>query len=94
MVQLLQWAGLYGKSDIDFLIWALQNVGGDKVTIMERLLHGKFSDAEAIKFYRAMDQLRNKAEREIDMLILDFLRRMQTSPALRWERRFKNPIFK
>jgi hypothetical protein len=94
VIHLLEWAGLYGKPDVEFLIWAAHNAGGDKVTIMKRLLHGNFSDTEVIKFYSAMDQLRSKAERESDTLTLDLIKHMEASPALRWERRFKEPTSK
>lgn len=85
MIHLLGWAGLEGKLDIEFLLWSLRNVSGDKITIMECLLPSDLCHAEVIRFHAAMDELRDKAVQQRDESTLEFITRLEVSPVLRWE---------
>ena len=68
------WAGLIYKLDTTMLVWALQNVGGNKIAIMHYLLaRAGLRDADENKFRCELAAERDQADWKADHERLAFL---------------------
>ena len=85
-IHLLHWAGLIEKLDMDTLVWALRNAGGDKQAVINHLLRIGFSilsDPDARKLGRTLSHLRDEAVEEDDEDKLQFFHVVRRSKTLR-----------
>ena len=83
---LLIWAGLCYKVDIDLVIWAFRNGGGDKIATVSQLLRmdGSVSGYSAMdrgKFLLAARAMIEEAREEGDQAMLDFLEEIKHTDA-------------
>jgi hypothetical protein len=84
-VHLLHWAGLIKKLDINTLIFALRNSGGDKLPVVNHILRLGFnilSDPDARKLGRALAELRDEAVHESDQEKLQLVHSVRRSNTL------------
>lgn len=74
MILLLMWAGLVHKLDTKMLIWALHNVGSNKIAIMGYLLaRADLTDVDESTFRWELEAERDKAGWKVDQDRLAFL---------------------
>ena len=84
-IHLLEWAGLIEKLDIDTMIWALHNAGGNKLAVINQLLRLGFTalwDLDARRLGRALADIRDEAVAESDQEKLDFVKAILNSATL------------
>ncbi|KIN01490.1 hypothetical protein OIDMADRAFT_19303, partial [Oidiodendron maius Zn] len=74
VILLLMWAGLVHKLDTKMLIWALHNVGSNKIAIMGYLLaSADLTDVDESTFRSELEAERDKASWKVDQDRLAFL---------------------
>jgi hypothetical protein len=72
VIHLLEWAGLISKLDIDTLLWAFRNSGGDKIATVNQLLRigssmGTWNeDTNLTRVQKELGEMRDEAEYEGD----------------------------
>ena len=87
-IHLLVWAGLRERLDIDILIWALRNAGGDKYAVIKQLLvflsscTSGFSHRETNKLFRELAEIRGEAEKERSSENLAFVKDVEKNAVL------------
>jgi hypothetical protein len=76
VIYLLQRAGL--DLDVEDLIWALTNAGGDRLAVLRLLIRMKiFSDVEHTKFRAAMEEFRDEAGIRSDVASIAFVNALE-----------------
>ncbi|KAE8440571.1 hypothetical protein EG329_007229 [Mollisiaceae sp. DMI_Dod_QoI] len=84
-IHLLVWAGMLEKLDVDLLIWAFRNAGGDKVAVINQLLRLNFSvmkDREARKIDKELSEIMDEAKQDGDQEKYEVAKRILTSETL------------
>jgi hypothetical protein len=86
VIHLLAWAGLISKLDIDTLLWAFRNSGGDKIATVNQLLRiasgTVMTDTELIRFEKELGGMRDEAEQEGDEEKRGFVKEILGSQSL------------
>ncbi len=73
------------KLDVDLLIWAFRNAGGDKVAVINQLLRLNFSvmkDREARKIDKELSEIMDEAKQDGDQEKYEVAKRILTSETL------------
>ena len=70
-IHLLLWAGLREKLDVETVIWAVRNAGGNRVNVAEDLMtpwliYCIVPIRDLMKFSRALSEIKDQAEVEFD----------------------------
>ncbi len=84
-IHLLEWVGLLEKLNVDTLLWALRNAGGDKLATVNHILRLGFtvmSDRDGRRVQKELAELRDEAEQEGDQEKFDFVRDVLNSQTL------------
>jgi hypothetical protein len=81
VIHLLLWVGLAEKIDLELVIHAISNAGGDKFAVLETLLHflKGLTHKEANNFWRATDKFRIRAELQGNEDDIAFINKLETS---------------
>jgi uncharacterized protein with HEPN domain len=88
VIHLLEWAGLISKFDIDTLLWAFRNSGGDKIATVNQLLRigsaaGMMNkDTNLTRVQKELGEMRDEAEHEGDEEKHGFVKELLDSQSL------------
>ncbi|CZR51543.1 uncharacterized protein PAC_01420 [Phialocephala subalpina] len=84
-IHLLAWTGIIEKLDVDLLIWAFRNAGGDKLAVINQLLRLNFStipDRVSRKLDKELADLMEEARQDGDDEKHELVMRILTSETL------------
>ena len=85
-VHLLHWAGMQGRLEMDTVVWALRNAGGNKKAVITHLLRLGFavmSDPDARKLGRALSNMRDEAMQQDDEETMELFQFVRQSTIVR-----------
>ena len=84
VIHLLAWAGLITKLNIDTLIWAFRNSGGDKIATVNQLLRigSAAVDLNLTRIQKELGEMRDEAEYEGDEEKYRFVKELLESQSL------------
>ena len=82
------WAGLRERFELDTLIWALRNAGGDKTAVITQLISflslriSGLSHRETNRLFKELAEIRDEAEQSHNLNQLAFVKDVEKNPML------------
>jgi hypothetical protein len=84
-IHLLAWTGVVEKLDVNLLVWAFRNAGGDKIAVITQLLRlnfGVMQDKEARRIEKELADMMEEARQEDDDERLELVEAIMNSETL------------